>query len=127
MKVVDKIGIFRLYFLRGHQQWTNLLIQMVQFTLIFFELLWVKLDFVPDFMKSYVVFLAMFGIFYSVGAFSIGYWDFHKGTYQASEKKWGEISPNWRKQFGGMTQLEKQNEVIIQQNRAILEKLNNGE
>ncbi len=125
MKAMEKVGIFRLYFLRGHQHWTNLVIQMLQFTLIFFELMWIKLDFVPDWMKSYVVFLVLFGIFYSVGATSVGYWDFHWGTYKASEKRWGEISPNWKKQFGGMTQLQKQNAVIIQQNKAILENLQN--
>ena len=123
MKAVDKIGIFRLYFLRGHQQWTNLLIQMLQFTLIFFELLWVKLDFVPEIMKSYVIFLGMFGVFYSVGAFSIGYWDFHWGTYKASEKKWGEISPNWRRQFDEMANLREQNTELIEQNTKMLERL----
>ncbi|MFW9825384.1 MAG: hypothetical protein ACFFE4_20755 [Candidatus Thorarchaeota archaeon] len=112
--LIDRGAILRQYFLRGHSNWFALLISLVNFTLIFYNLLFKNLYFVPEILKSYSIFFIIFGVIYFPVASIFGYLDFRKGTYKAEQALTKELSPIWREVFQKLQNLENTNLTIIQ-------------
>ena len=90
--IIDKGARGKQYFLRGHNSWFALGFSILNFTLIFNNLLVKNLDFVPDFLKSYATFFLIFLAIYVPLATIIGYLDFKKGTFAAEQKLSKELS-----------------------------------
>ncbi|MFX0172400.1 MAG: hypothetical protein ACFE9L_10800 [Candidatus Hodarchaeota archaeon] len=112
-KWVDKGGRLRQYFLRGHSNWFALILSLINFTLIFYNLLFKNLFFVPDVLKSYSVFFLIFGILYFPTAAAFGWLDFKKGTYKAEQALTMEVSPIWREVFQKLQNLEDTNSILL--------------
>jgi len=49
---LNRLGRYRQYFVSGHSRWFVFLMGLSNFSLIFFNFMWVKLSFVPDVLKS---------------------------------------------------------------------------
>lgn len=110
------ISYSRLYFLRGHAQWFALVFSLSNFTLIFYNLLFVNLDFIPDFFKDYLVFFCLFMFFYFPISIIVGWYDYNRGTFQITNRKIGRIDPNWIKTH------ENQEEIIFLLNKLCKER-----
>jgi hypothetical protein len=117
--VIDRGSRIKQYFLRGHNQWFALAFSLINFTLIFYKLLLENLVFIPDYLKSYALFVILFGLTYFPFATIIGYYDYKKGTFNAEQNLAKEISPIWKELFSRIEKLENNGENVI----AILEKL----
>ena len=85
----------------------------IPFTLIFYNLLFKNLVFIPPELKSYSVFFIVFGIIYFPLATVFGYLDFNKGTYKAEQRLSKEISPIWRDVFSKLEKLEQENQELL--------------
>lgn len=88
---------------------------MIVFTLIVNNLLIKNLNFVPDELKSYAVFVLIFGSIYIPAATLLGYFDFRKGTFAAEQVLHQEMSPIWQDLFLRLTTLEKGNQELLEQ------------
>ncbi|MHA2104725.1 MAG: hypothetical protein ACW981_14960 [Candidatus Hodarchaeales archaeon] len=117
--VIDRGSRVKQYFLRGHNQWFALAFSLINFTLIFYKLLLENLVFIPDYLKSYALFVILFGLTYFPFATIIGYYDFKKGTFTAEQNLSREISPIWNELFSRIEKLENNGENLLK----ILEKL----
>ena len=105
-KIIDRGSRYKQYFLRGHNQWFALAFSLINFTLIFYKLLLENLVFIPDYLKSYTLFVILFGLTYFPLATIIGFYDFKKGTFNAEQKLSREISPIWKELFSRIEKLE---------------------
>ncbi|MFX0116839.1 MAG: hypothetical protein ACFFB3_19985 [Candidatus Hodarchaeota archaeon] len=120
-KGIDKTARLKQYFLRGHSAWFHLLFSLITFTLIFNNLLIKNLYFIPDELKSYSVFLIVFGSIYLPLATLLGYLDFRKGTFAAEQVLHQEMSPIWQDVFLRLAKLEQNNLAVLEE----LKKLTN--
>jgi len=112
-KIIDQGARTRQYFLRGHSNWFALAFSLLNFTLIFYNLLFKNLFFIPEFLKSYLVFFIVFGCLYLPLATIFGYLDFKKGTYRAEQLLSREISPIWNEVFEKLDKLEQENQELL--------------
>ena len=112
--IIDKGARLKQYFLRGHNAWFALAFSILNFTLIFNNLLIKNLDFVPDYLKSYATFFLVFGLLYFPTAAIVGYLDFKKGTFAAEQNLTKEISPIWQEVFNRLEQIEKNQKKILE-------------
>lgn len=112
-KNIDKTSRLKQYFLRGHNSWFALAFSLMNFTLIFYNLLFFKMDFIPSFFKSYSVFVIIFGLIYFPVATLFGFLDFKKGTYAAEQTLSREISPIWREVFARLDKLETNDQKLL--------------
>ena len=113
--IIDKGARGKQYFLRGHYSWFALGFSILNFTLIFNNLLIKNLDFVPAALKSYATFFLIFGAIYFPLATIIGYLDFKKGTFAAEQRLSKELSPIWQEVFKRLEDIEN-NQIKILQN-----------
>ena len=113
-KSIDKFSITKQYFLRGHNSWISLFFSMTNFTIIFFKMLLENLSFVPEFLKSYLVFVIIFSLIYFPLSTIIGYLDFKKGTFSAEQTLQKEISPVWQELFFKIDRLEEENQKLLE-------------
>lgn len=113
-KSIDKFSITKQYFLRGHNSWFSLFFSLTNFTIIFFKLLLENLSFVPEFLKSYLVFVIIFSLIYFPLSTIIGYLDFKKGTFSAEQTLQKEISPVWQELFFKIDRLEEENQKLLE-------------
>jgi hypothetical protein len=120
-KWIDKGGRIRQYFLRGHSNWFALILSLINFTLIFYNLLFKNLFFVPDVLKSYSVFFIIFGVLYFPTAAIFGWLDFKKGTYKAEQALTMEISPIWNEVFQKLQNLEEANVILLSEMKKMQE------
>ena len=111
---LDRLGRYRQYFIAGHSRWFVFIMGLSNFSLIFYNFLWIKLPFVPDVMKNEFIFLMIFFVFYfpSVGLF--GYWDLTKGTFKAETNVSLEVNPIWQRLFRELGEMDKKINVINQ-------------
>jgi hypothetical protein len=112
-KWIDRISIIKQYFLRGHNSWFALAFTLINFTLIFYDLLFVDLYFIPPFLKSYFIFVIVFGALYFPLATFVGYFDMSKGTFSAEQNLHKELSPVWKEVFNRLSKIEADNKLII--------------
>ncbi|MFQ5979585.1 MAG: hypothetical protein ACE5OZ_15765 [Candidatus Heimdallarchaeota archaeon] len=112
---IDRLARLKQYFLRGHSAWFHLLFSLIVFTLIVNNLLIKNLNFVPDEIKSYSVFVIIFGSIYFPLATLLGFLDFRKGTFAAEQVLHQEMSPIWQDVFLRLTALEKGNQELLEQ------------
>ena len=110
---VDRFSILKQYFLRGHNAWFALAFSLVNFTLIFYNLLFEKLYFIPEFLKSYLVFFIIFGIFYFPFATYFGFLDYKKGTFSAEQNLQKKINPVWKDVFTKLNKIDEDNQRIL--------------
>lgn len=113
-KWIDRLSIIKQYFLRGHNAWFALFFSIINFTLIFYNLLFEKLFFIPAYLKSYLIFFIIFGILYFPLATIIGFLDFKKGTYSAEASLQKEVNPVTREIFARFAKLEQDNQKILE-------------
>lgn len=114
-KNIDLFGRVRQFFLRGHSNWFALAFSMLNFTLIFYNLLFKELYFIPDALKHYSIFFIIFGVFYFPSATILGYLDFKKGTYKAEQEITLKYSPLWQQLFSKLEKLEQENMKLLQE------------
>ena len=112
-KLIDRGARLKQYFLRGHNSWFALAFSLLNFTLIFYNLLFKNLFFIPEILKSYLIFFLIFGSMYFPLAAIIGWLDFKKGTFKAEQALTLEISPIWKEVFMKLNNLEKTNEILL--------------
>ena len=95
----DLLGKIRFYFVLGHSRWTIFFISLVQFALIFNDLLWMDLVFIPDILKHFSIFLVLFFVTYIPITTLFGFIDAKKGPYQKEVEESGEVNPIWKRMF----------------------------
>lgn len=110
---IDRFSILKQYFLRGHNSWFALAFSLLNFTLIFYNLLFEKLYFIPEFLKSYLVFFIIFSIFYFPFATYFGYLDYKKGTFSAEQNLQKKINPVWKDVFAKLDKIDQDNRKIL--------------
>jgi len=110
---IDKGARLRQYFLRGHSGWFSLFLSLLNFTLIFYNLLFKNLFFIPEELKHYSIFFIVFGACYFPLASLFGWLDFRKGTYKAEQALTREISPIWHEVFMKLENIEQSNESLL--------------
>ncbi len=120
-KGIDRTARIKQYFLRGHSAWFALLFSLLMFTLIVYNLLVKNLFFIPDELKSYSIFLILFGSIYFPLATLLGYLDFRKGTFSAEQIMQQELSPIWKDLFMRLTKLEEDNKIILTELKKLVE------
>ena len=118
---IDKISVVKQYFLRGHNAWFALAFTLINFTIIFYQLFLVNLYFIPEFLKSYALFVIIFALIYFPLATIVGYLDFKKGTFSAEQNLQKEISPVWKEVFSQLSKIDQDNKKIM----ALLDELKN--
>ena len=111
---IDCLSIVKQYFLRGHNAWFALAFTLINFTIIFYQLFLVNLSFIPEYLKSYSIFVIVFGIIYFPLATIVGYLDFKKGTFSAEQNLQKQVSPVWREVFSRLAKIEEDNQKIIE-------------
>ena len=111
---IDRFSVLKQYFLRGHNAWFALFFSIINFTLIFYNLLFEKLYFIPEIMKSYLVFFIVFGIIYFPISTLLGYLDFKKGTFSAEQNLQKTINPVWKDVFAQLNKIDQDNQKILQ-------------
>lgn len=112
-KIINKFSRIKQYFLRGHNSWFALAFSLMNFTLIFYNLLFEKMDFIPEEFKSYGLFIIVFGIIYFPLSSLIGYLDFKKGTFRSEQLLVKELSPIWKDIFDRLVKLESNDAEIL--------------
>ncbi len=112
-KWIDKLSIIKQYFLRGHNAWFALVFSIMNFTLLIYNFLIKNLFFVPDFLKSYLVFFIIFGIFYFPIATIVGILDFKRGTFSAEQNLQKKVNPVTKEMFDRFAKLEQDNQKIL--------------
>ncbi|MHA1213791.1 MAG: hypothetical protein ACTSPG_00660, partial [Candidatus Hodarchaeales archaeon] len=122
--LIDKGARLRQYFLRGHSNWFALVFSLINFTLIFYNLLFKNLFFIPEVLKSYMVFFVLFGASYFPLAALFGYLDYKKGTYRAEQLLSKELSPIWRELFEKLGKIETENEMILEELKKLIKNQN---
>ncbi len=115
--LIDKIGRYKQYMVRGHSNWFALGLSIINFTIIVYKLLVEELYFIPAEIKSYWIFALIFIVGYFIVSTIVGYYDLKKGTYNAEQQVILQRSPIWRDLF---TKLER-NEANL---RLLLDKIN---
>ncbi len=98
-KILDHVGRLRQYFIAGHSRWFALVLSLMNFTLIFFNLLWVDLYFIPEELKDFLVFFLIFMTGYIPLSIIVGYFDLRKGTFWAETQIALEVNPVFVKLF----------------------------
>jgi len=96
---LDKLGRYRQYFVAGHSRWFQFIIGLTQFGLIFYNFLWIKLPFIPEIMKTELIFFPFWFGLYIPLATMFGYWDLRKGTFKAETNVSLEVNPIWQRLF----------------------------
>jgi len=113
-KGLNTIGRYRQYFVAGHSRWFVFVMGLTNFSLIFYNFLWIRLDFIPDNLKSIYVFLFIFFITYVPLATLFGYLDLTRGTFRAEASVSLRVNPITRRQFKELAEIRKQNERILE-------------
>ena len=116
-KILDNIGKYKMFFLRGHNSWFYFIFWLVSFTTIIYKLL-LEDSIMPEWMHfSYFFFL--FIIVYVPLAIVVGRFDYKKGTFRGEVNVSLEVNPLIQKQF------KNQETIILEQKqlRAELEKI----
>lgn len=113
-KMIDYFGQLKQFFLRGHTNWFSLAFSLLNFTLIFYNLLFKELYFIPDIFKHYSVFFVIFGLCYFPMATLFGYLDLKKGTYKAEQSVTLKYSPLWQQLFKKLKKLEEDNLKLLE-------------
>jgi len=111
---LDKLGKYRQYFLAGHSRWFVFVMGLSNFSLIFYNFLWVKLTFVPDILKNEFVFLLIFFVTYIPVVTSFGRWDLMKGTFKAETNVSRVVNPIIKEQFERFDKIEAQNQRLLE-------------
>ena len=111
---IDKLSIIKQYFLRGHNAWFALAFTLINFTIIFYQLFLVNLYFIPEYLKSYAIFVIIFSILYFPIATIVGYLDFKKGTFSAEQNLQKDVNPVWKEVFSRLSKIEQDNQKIIE-------------
>ena len=111
---IDRLSIIKQYFLRGHNAWFALAFTLINFTIIFYQLFLVNLYFIPEYLKSYAIFVIVFSLLYFPLATVIGYVDFKKGTFSAEQNLQKEISPVWKEVFSQLSKINQDNQKIME-------------
>ena len=107
MNILYTIGRMKVFFLRGHSSWFVLILQVVNFTLIFFNYLFITLGFIPEELKTYGLFFFVFLLFYIPICIIFGYLDMKRGSYSSEINVYKEYSPIWKDLFQKLDQIEK--------------------
>ena len=92
----DIIGDLRIYFLRGHSSWLGFVMTLVNFALIFYNFFWIKINWLPDWLKVEYMFITLFLLVYFPLATLLGYWDMKRGTFQSGQRTWRANDPIWK-------------------------------
>lgn len=106
-KGLDRLGRLRQYFLAGHSRWFVFIIGLTQFGLIFYNFMWINLDFIPNQLKNVFVFFILWFGFYFPFATMFGYFDLIRGTYKAEVNVSLEVNPIWKRHFAELAELKK--------------------
>ena len=114
-KGLDKFGRLRLYFIAGHTRWFIFIISLTQFGLIFYNFMWIHLDFIPNQFKGVFVFFLLWFLFYFPFATVFGYFDLTRGTYKAEVNVSLEVNPIWKRLFQELAELRKSIDEIEKQ------------
>ncbi len=120
-KGLNRFGRLRQYFLRGHGQWFALPLTMVNFTLIFYNLLLVDLYFIPDELKHFSVFFIVFIVSYVPSATLVGWMDLKKGTYRAEVDLLREIHPLEKEKLERLERVEEKVNTLEEKVDLLLE------
>ena len=94
-QILDKVGIWRIYLFRSHNQWTGIMLSLFNFSLIVFHLFFGTLFDIPTTIEFYLLWLAIFLGIYLPAAIFIGKKDMEKGTFKAGQKEWRKHDPIW--------------------------------
>ena len=113
-KSVNRLGRYRQYFVSGHSRWFVFIMGLSNFSLIFYNFMWINLDFVPDILKNEVVFLCLFFVIYLPLVTVFGFYDLTRGTYSAEINVALDVNPIWKRHFKEMQKIRKQNKKIIE-------------
>lgn len=104
--LVDGLGKWKFYLIRGHSQWFALALTLVNFTVIFYKLLVEDLNFVPTFLRRYWIFTTLFITLYIAVSTIVGKLDYEKGTFKSQQKVVQNTSPIWEEVFNRLERLE---------------------
>lgn len=105
--MMEQLGRYKQYFLRGHSQWFSLLLSLVNFTLIFYNFFFDKLSFIPDQLKSFPAFFVLFMFLYVPISSAVGLADLKRGTFKSENELMYQINPIWRDLKETLTRIER--------------------
>lgn len=124
LRVIDRIGMLKQYFMRGHQYWISFFISIGTFIVVSFNFLVVELVFVPDILKDFWVFTIAFSVGYFLLASIVGFYDIKRGTFYSQEYILGKHSPIWQANFDRQDKILRNQEILMKQNARIAKELN---
>lgn len=113
-KLLNGVGKFKVYFLRGHNSWFYFAFWLVNFTIIIYKLLLEDII-LPEWMRFSYFFL-LFCFIYVPLAILIGRFDFKRGTFRGEMDVTLDVNPIVQKQF-------KNQEKIISEQKELREEL----
>ncbi len=112
--LLNTVGKFKMYFLRGHNSWFYFIFWLVNFTIIIYKLLLEDL-FMPEWMR-FSYFFILFVFIYVPISILVGKFDLKRGTFRGEVGVVLEVNPIWIKQF-------KNQEKIISEQKELREEL----
>ncbi len=112
--LLNTVGKFKMYFLRGHNSWFYFIFWLVNFTIIIYKLLLEDL-FMPEWMR-FSYFFILFVFIYVPISILVGKFDLKRGTFRGEVGVVLEVNPIWVQQF-------KNQETIISEQKELREEL----
>lgn len=112
-KRLARLGRYRLYFIAGHSRWFVFLMGLSNFSLLFFNFIWIGITSVPEIFRTEMFFLPVFFISYIPFATIFGYWDLTRGTFKGEASVSKEVNPIISEQFERLERIEENQRKII--------------
>lgn len=115
-KFFDWFGENKLYFMRGYNQYFQLPISLINSSAILYYLVVDNMTGVPDWFRYYV-FVAIFLNTIILFGWSMGKFDYKKGTFNQEQKTFAGQSPIWKEHFANQKRLEEKLDKLLEERK----------
>ncbi|MHA2119577.1 MAG: hypothetical protein ACW990_00085 [Promethearchaeota archaeon] len=114
MRAIEKVWLWKYYFIRGHAQYLALVISIFNFIVIQFELLWKKVLESNGYFISIIDFTVIFGLIYFPFAIYLGRFDFKnpRGGFKVESNLVKQESPIYKDVFKNQKEILENQEVL---------------
>ena len=96
--ILNGIGKYKLYFLRGYQGYFALLLSLFNSTIIIYKLLLEDFSILPSWIR-YSYFAIIFISVLIIIGIVVGKFDMKRGTFNQEQETFAEHSPIWQRVF----------------------------
>lgn len=103
--ILNGIGKYKLYFLRGYQGYFALLLSLFNSTIIIYKLLLEDFSILPSWIRYSYFAIIFISVLIIIGII-IGKFDMKRGTFNQEQETFAEHSPIWQRIFKQLDTIE---------------------